>query len=331
MRSLYIVNPGEIKLQDDSIALTPEQDEVKIKLIYGGICGSDVSVFKGEIAHATYPVTPGHELLGTVIEKGGNVDVAVGTRVVVQPNSYCDECEQCQNGHTNLCVNKSSLGINVNGGFAEEFTVSSKYILPVPDSLSDERAVLIEPLAVVVHALKKVNISSGITVAVIGCGTEGQLAIALTAHQGATITAIDINEEKLKNVSAYGDISTLLPSEVDEKMKFDIVFEAAGAQEAVEQAVDLVKPGGDVVLIGLTQEAILPIMKVVRSEITIHGSIIYNFPVDFQKSVEYLNLPQFIIEPVIADIIPFREYERAYVAAVSGDYAKIILNFKEDD
>jgi L-iditol 2-dehydrogenase len=330
VRSLYLTNPGEISLKEDSVARTPKQDEVKIKLIYGGICGSDIGVFKGKIAHASYPVIPGHELLGTVIEKGANVDVTVGTRVVVQPNSYCGECEQCQKGKTNLCASKKSLGVNTDGGFAEEFTISSKYILPVPDSLSDERAVLIEPFAVVVHAFKHVNITHTTSVAVIGCGTEGQLAIALASHLGATITAIDINKAKLDSMGAYGDIYTSTPGAVDGKMQYDVVIEAAGVRQSVEQAVDIVKPGGDIVLIGLTPEATLPILKIVRNEISIHGSIIYNFPVDFAESVEYLNQPEFVIDPVIADIVPLNEYERAYEAAVSGQYAKIVLNFKED-
>lgn len=328
MRSLHISGPGEISLQESS-APAPKQDEVKLKLIYGGICGSDIGVYKGKIAHASYPVTPGHELLGMVIETGKKVDIPIGTRVVVQPNSYCGECEQCQKGKTNLCAFKKSLGVNIDGGFAEEFTVPAKYILPVPDELSDERAVLIEPFAVVIHAFKRANITNGASVAVIGCGTEGQLAIALAAHLGADITAIDINKEKLQKVSAYGDIQTFVPSAVPEKMKFDVVIEAAGVRQAVEQAIDIVKPGGEVVLIGLTDEAKLPILKIVRNEISIHGSIIYNFPTDFSESAEYLKLPEFTIDPIIADIIPLKEYERAYEAAVSGQYAKIILNFKE--
>lgn len=329
IRSLYISGPGNVSLQESSASQAPKQDEVKIKLIYGGICGSDIGVYKGKIAHASYPLIPGHELLGTIIEVGEKVDISIGTRVVVQPNSYCGECEQCQKGKTNLCVYKKSLGVNTDGGFAEEFTVPAKYILPVPDELSDERAVLIEPFAVVTHAFKRANITKGVSVAVIGCGTEGQLAIALAAHLEAEITAIDINKEKLKLVSAYGDFQTFVPSAVPEEMKFDVVIEAAGARQAVEQAVDIVKPGGEVVLIGLTDEATLPILKIVRNEISIHGSIIYNFPADFSESVEYLRRPEFIIDPIIADIIPIEEYKRAYKAAVSGQHAKIILNFKE--
>ncbi|WP_046176305.1 zinc-dependent alcohol dehydrogenase [Domibacillus indicus] len=330
MHSLYLAGPGDVSLKEGAAARAPEQNEVKIKLIYGGICGSDIGVYKGKISHAAYPITPGHELLGMVVEKGKDVAIPVGTRVVIQPNSYCDECEQCQKGNTNLCLYKKSLGVNTDGGFAEEFTISAKYILPVPDELPDERAVLIEPFAVVVHALKHVNITGETSVAVIGCGTEGQLAIALAAHLGAAITAIDINEAKLSDVQAYGSIQTYTPASVPAEAKFDVVIEAAGVSQAVEQAVDIVKPGGKVVLIGLTAEATLPILKIVRNEIAIHGSIIYNFPADFAQSVDYLIHPDFVIDPVIAEIVPLHEYERAYEKAAAGQCAKIILNFKED-
>lgn len=330
-RSLYLTGPGNLALTENKDARAPKKEEVTIRLIYGGICGSDIGVYKGKIAHASYPLVPGHELLGTVVKAGEKAAVPVGARVVVQPNSYCGKCEQCEKGKTNLCFYKKSLGVNTDGGFAEEFTISSKYVLPVPDDLPDERAVLIEPFAVVVHAFKRVNITKETTVAVIGCGTEGQLAIALASHLGAAITAIDINEEKLKSVSAYGNIQTFTPAAVPENMAFDVVVEAAGVRQSVEQAVDIVKPGGEIVLIGLTPEATLPILKIVRNEISIHGSIIYNFPMDFSESVKYLRMPEFVIDPVIADIVPMTEFERAYEAAVSGQCAKIILNFKEED
>src|SRR5690606_31047889 len=154
---LVINEPGELTLQEVPSKKQLQDNEVKIKTIYGGICGSDLSVFRGRLAHAVYPVCPGHELIGTIIEAGKDVDYSIGTRVVVLPNSYCGECEFCRKGKTNICENKIVLGVNADGGFSEEFTITDKYVLPIPDSLSDERAVLIEPFAVIVHALNKVD------------------------------------------------------------------------------------------------------------------------------------------------------------------------------
>ncbi|MGO4886726.1 zinc-binding dehydrogenase [Anaerobacillus sp. MEB173] len=330
MLGLYLKNPSDLELREFPSVSSLNDDEVKIKLIYGGICGSDVSVFKGKIAHATYPVRPGHELVGEVIGVGKDVDLELGKRVVIAPNSFCGECEYCLGGKPNICKHKESLGVNADGGFAEEFTISSKYVLPVPDELSSERAVLIEPFAVIVHALQKVTITKDTSVAIIGCGTEGMLAITLANYLGANITAVDINEKKFKKVCSVGDIRTILPHEIQDET-FDVVIEAAGAKASVEQAVEIVKPGGSLVLVGITPEANFPVIQIVRKEITIFGSIIYNFPEDFTKSIEYLLQDNFKVEPIISNTYHFTDYQKAYADAVSGEFGKIILNFKEDN
>ncbi len=326
MLGLYLNNPSEIKLiQSPSPQL--RDDEVRIKVIYGGICGSDISVFKGKIAHAVYPIRPGHELVGEIIEVGKDANIESGKRIVVAPNSFCGKCEYCLNGKPNICENKKSLGVNTDGGFSEEFTISSKYILPVPEHLSDEKAVLIEPFAVIVHAFEKIEIKKGTSVAIIGCGTEGMLAITLAHYLGAEITAIDINPSKFEKVRSIGNIHTCLPQDVSGC--FDIVIEAAGVKQSVEQAIELVKPGGSLVMVGITAEATFPVIQIVRKEITIYGSIIYNFPADFHKSIAYLEQDDFNVDAIISKICHFKDYKEAYEDAVSGEYGKIILKFKD--
>ncbi|BAQ11249.1 sorbitol dehydrogenase [Bacillus sp. OxB-1] len=330
MLGLVINKPGELTLREVPSNRQLQDKEVKIRTIYGGICGSDLSVFRGKLAHAVYPVCPGHELIGTIVEAGAEAKYSIGTRVVVLPNTYCGECEFCRKGKTNICVNKIVLGVNADGGFSEEFTITDKYILPIPDKLSDERAVLIEPFAVIVHALSKVEISKDTTIGIIGCGTEGMLAMTLAAYHGAQITGIDINPDKLEKVkSSYPGVQTMLPNEVDGKV-FDIVIEAAGVRTSFEQGIDLVKPGGTMIAIGLPAEATIPVIQVVRKEISILGSIIYNLPGDFIKSIDYLMKEDLNVDPIISKIYPYTSYEQAYEDATSGEYGKIILNFKEE-
>lgn len=326
MLELYLKNPNEIELRDVDVLPAPKNDEVKIKLIYGGLCGSDLSVFKGKLKHASYPLRPGHEILGTVIEAGEEAEYKVGTRVVILPNTFCGQCDRCVKGHTNICRNKQSLGVTTDGGFSQEFIISSKFVLPIPEDLSDEKAVLIEPFAVVVHALKKVNITKGTSVAVVGTGNEGMLATALALFLGAEVTAIDINPKKHELIRSLGEIRAVYPEELGSET-FDVVIEAAGAKSSVEQAVQLVNPGGDLVLIGLAPEVNFPVTHVVRNEITIYGSIIYNFPSDYLQTVEYLRNPEFNVIPIVSKILPFTEFQDAYENALSGDYGKILLKF----
>lgn len=330
MLELYLNNPFEMELRESEALPGPTGDEVKIKLIYGGICGTDLNVFKGGINYAKYPVRPGHELLGTIVEAGKDALYPTGTRVVVQPNTFCGRCVKCKKGLTNVCQNKKSLGINTDGGFSEEFVISSRFVLPVPDDLTDERAILIEPFAVVVHALRKVEIDKDASVAIVGCGNEGKLAVLMASYLGAEVTAIDINPLKLEKVKRMGgNIRTALPDEVAGET-FDIVIEAAGTRASIEQGMQLVTPGGSMVMIGITTEAQFPVAHVVRNEITLYGSIIYNFPDDFLQTIEYLRNENFQVDPVVSMIMPVSDYEQAFENAFSGDYGKIILDFRGD-
>ncbi|MFC7393252.1 zinc-dependent alcohol dehydrogenase [Scopulibacillus cellulosilyticus] len=328
MLELHLKKPRELELRESGGQPFIKDDEVKIKSIYGGICGSDLSVFKGKLNHATYPVRPGHELLGTIIEKGEDVTYDIGTRVVIAPNTFCGECEYCLQGKLNICLNKQSIGINADGGFAEEFVISSKYILQVPDTVTDKKAILIEPLSVIVHALKKAQLNRTSSVAIMGCGTEGMLAAALANHLGANVTVTDINPLKLDLVRKLGDIKALRPEEISGET-FDVVIEAAGVKETFEQGVQLIKPGGAMILIGMAREANFPVSHVVRSEVTIYGSIIYNFPFDFSESLEYLSNSEFYIDPIVSKIVPLADYQQAYEMALSGNYGKVVLDFKE--
>lgn len=308
----------------------PQHDEVKVKVIYGGICGSDLRVFEGKVPYATYPVRPGHELIGTIIEKGPNANFSIGDRVIVVPNTFCDECNMCTKGYRNICRHKKSLGINLDGGFSQEFMISSKYLLSVPDEITDEKAVLIEPLAVIVHAFKKVKIDKDSRVAIIGCGNEGLLATLYAAYMGAEVTVIDINPRKKELAKQINDnITFLYPQDVTDE-KFDVVIESAGVKNAVEQAFKLVNSSGSLVIIGLAKEANIPVVDIVRNEINVFGSVIYHFPDDYLDTINLLSDPKFKAEKVISKIMHFKEYEKAYKYAKSGDYGKIILNFKEE-
>lgn len=309
----------------------PQKDFVNVKVTYGGICGSDLRVYEGKVPYATYPVRPGHELIGTITDKGPDSNFSIGDRVVVLPNTFCDECEMCLKGNRNICRHKKSLGINLDGGFAQEFMISSKYLLSIPDEVTDEKAVLIEPLAVIVHAFKKVKITKDNHVAIIGCGNEGLLATLFANYMGAKVTVIDINPQKKELIKKINeDITFLFPQDVTNE-KFDVVIESAGVKTAVEQAVKLVNSSGSLVIIGLAKEANISIVDIVRNEINIYGSVIYNFPEDYLDTIKLLSDPSFKAEQVISKIMHFKDYEKAYKDAQLGNFGKIILNFKEEN
>lgn len=328
MLELFLEKPYELKIRETEAPAAPGTGEVKIRTIYGGICGSDLRVYKGSINYAAYPVRPGHEVLGTVVEAGENALFAPGTRVVILPNTFCGECEFCLKGRTNICKEKKPLGISVSGVFAQEIIVEAKYVVPVPEDIPAERAILIEPFAVTVHALRKASIAKGTSVAVVGCGTEGLLAAALASHLGSDVTVLDVNPVKLAMVRKLGVKRTMHPGDLKDEF-FDVVIEAAGVKASIEQAMAIVKPGGDLVAIGITGEPVnFPSLRIVRGEITIHGTIIYTLD-DFRTAIGYLRDRALDVSQVVSKILPVARFREAFDDALSGNFAKIVLDFRE--
>lgn len=329
MFELYLEKPERLKLRESTRVPSLKANEARVRLIYGGICGSDLRVFRGTIPYAKYPCRPGHEILGVVVEAGEKSPHKPGTRVISFPNTYCGSCEFCLQGKTNICSGKESFGVTINGLFANEIVIDSEFLVPIPSELTDERAILTEPFAVNVHALKKINISKETSVAVVGCGTEGFMSIALLEYLGAKITVLDINPAKLEKAkNSYKTIEILLPGQVEDQC-FDVVIEAAGAKAAIEQAFLMVKPGGTLITLGITNEQVsFPSLHVTRSEMTIYGSIIYTKQ-DFEDAFGFLNDPKFNISPVLSKIVPFKHYEKAFEDALTGNFTKIVLDFRD--
>lgn len=329
MQELYLEKPGDLKMREGGPAAAPRENEVKIEVTYGGICGSDLRVLRGTIPYATYPCRPGHEILGMVVDAGEKSPYKVGTRVASFPNTYCGACEFCLQGRTNICKNKKAFGVTCDGLFAQEVILDSEFVVPIPSGLADERAILIEPFAVNVHALKRAKITRGTPVAVIGCGTEGLLAIALLNHMGADITVLDVNPVKMEKAKSFNpNIKAIHPADVKDQV-YDIVVEAAGVKASIEQAFQLVKPGGAMISLGISSDEIrYPALRITRSEITIYGTIIYTKK-DFADAIALLADPAFNVSPILSRIDPLSRYQEAFADALTGNFAKIVLDFRQ--
>jgi L-iditol 2-dehydrogenase len=151
-------------------------------------------------------------------------------------------------------------------------------------------------------------------------------SIALAVYAGAKVTAIDVNPQKLALAKKLGDVRALQPQDVHDEM-FDVVVEAAGVRTSIEQSMQIVKPGGEIVAIGITGEKVdYPVMKIVRSEVTIHGSIIYTLK-DWADAIGYIQDPTFNVAPILSKIMPLSDYQQAFADALSENYAKIVLRF----
>jgi L-iditol 2-dehydrogenase len=328
MHELFIEKPGDLKMRKSAPAPAPKGNEVKVKVIYGGICGSDLRVLRGTVPYATYPCRPGHEILGTVLEAGEKSPYKIGTKVVSFPNTYCGQCEFCRQGKTNICKEKKAFGVTCDGLFAQEIIIDTEFVVPIPSNMPDERAILAEPFAVAVHVLKRTDMK-GKSVAVVGCGTEGLLTVALLNHMGADITVLDINPIKMEKARSFNKAIKAVPIAAVKDQQYDVVIEAAGVKASFELAFQLVKSGGAMIQLGITGDQInYPALRITRGEINIYGSIIYTKK-DFAEAIAILRDPTFNVAPILSRIDPLSKYQEAFADALTGNYAKIILDFRQ--
>ena len=329
MKAAILYEPLMIEVGETDVPdLKP--DEVLIKPKFAGICGSDVSLFAGHRIPNAYPLLLGHEVVGHVIVVGENVkQIKVGQRVIVEPNFSCGECSYCRSGQGNICPNKKSLGVTISGCFAEQFIAPAEYVWPIPDGISDEDAVTIEPLAVSLHALWQSGNQIGDTVAVIGCGATGLLLIQAAVAQGMHVIAHDklsIKQEMARQLGAFVDPSENVASLWKDR-GVTTVFECAGASSTVELALNSVPRGGQVVLLGLSSSsASFSPLRFVREEIRMSGSIIYDHPSDFARTIALVEKRILSPKSIVSHTFPLQEVGHALRLATTGEYGKILLD-----
>ncbi len=304
-------------------ALSPGPGEAVIEVRAAGLCGTDYRIWTGDRA-VTYPRVMGHEFVGTVQAVGTGVErLTLGQKVAVEPNFSCGRCALCMEGNRNLCLSRTAIGIDVDGGFAGQARVPASCCWPAPDGALDEQLMLAEPLAVVVRAVGRAAPAVGETAAVLGVGTLGLLAIQVLKARGARVLAVARSQRRLPLAMALGADATAVSGAVDAaattarafsgREGVDLVIETAGTAPAVEYAVELCRPGGRVVLTGLPHEpTTLNFFWVVRRELRIIGSMIYQD--EFREAIRLLAARTVRVEGLLSHRFPLDRIEEAFEA-----------------
>jgi 2-desacetyl-2-hydroxyethyl bacteriochlorophyllide A dehydrogenase len=225
-----------------------------------GICGTDLHAYKGNQPFFSYPRILGHELATEVLEIGQDeLGIKQGDKVVIMPYINCQECVSCKAGKSNCCKNIKVFGVHVDGGMQEVISLPSRLLLPAND-LSLEEIVIVEPLAIGAHALRRAATKKGDTIVVMGCGPIGIGIIQLAKYIGATVIAIDINDHRLNLVKekfAADHVVNGLQSPAEKIIELTngnlahAVFDATGSKRAIESGTDYMRHGGNFVLVGL--------------------------------------------------------------------------------
>jgi len=318
----------------------PAENEALIKIKLAGVCGSDMTVYRGKHMTATVPVVLGHEILGTVesLPEGYNGKFQLGQRVLMNPIISCGHCSACQHGLPWVCENLKLLGIHVNGGYEEYCTVDVDKLVAVREETPDDVAILGEPFAVGVHVMLNSKVQKGDKIFISGGATVGLYIAILAKAAGAERVIIsEINEPRRQFVESMG-IETINPTEVDamDLMRevtggggFDIVYDTSGAASCILQMPDLCRCGGKLLSLGLSGDAYQFIIgKVAFKEITLVGNRLYSQE-DFEEGVRFVedNWQELHLDRMVTDRLTLSEAEKAVQMMINGDnICKIILD-----
>jgi 2-desacetyl-2-hydroxyethyl bacteriochlorophyllide A dehydrogenase len=277
MRAAIIDQPGSVRVGEVPDP-KPGERQVVIKVGACGICGTDLHIADGHFPPTPYPIVPGHEFAGEIVELGADVpgDWRIGDRVAVDPSLFCGYCDPCRAGHGNLCENWGATGDTVNGAFAEYVAVPSANCYRMPDSLSWQEGALVEPVSCAVHGVRRVGVEAGERFLVVGAGTMGLVMQQLLQRAGASVTVVDRNTARLGRATELG--ARAVASDVAELdgERFDAAADCTGAAPAIEAAFDSLRRGGRLLVFGVApaqaRVALSP-FRIYNDEITVVGSM----------------------------------------------------------
>ena len=315
MRALYITEPGSSAI-DDLKEPKPAAGEVLLQTRIIGLCGTDLSTFRGKNPLVSYPRIPGHEIAATVVEAGPEVPAHFqsGMNVTVSPYTACGKCASCKRGRPNACKFNETLGVQRDGALTNFFVAPWEKIYQA-DNLSLRELSLVEPLGVGFHAVERARVTPSDIAAVIGTGTVGLGAIASIARKGATAIAIDLDDEKLALSRQAGAAHTINSKsenvherllEITDGLGPDVVIEAVGIPSTYLLAVEEVAHTGRVVYIGWGKEPVsYETRHFVHKELDIMGS--RNSLNEFPAVIDMLSNETFPVDATISMTVPFSE------------------------
>jgi threonine dehydrogenase-like Zn-dependent dehydrogenase len=341
MKALVIDSPGHTHIAEIDRPV-PGAEEVLLRTRLIGMCGTDLSTFRGKNPLVTYPRIPGHEIAAEIVEKGASVPsrFVAGQSVTLSPYTACGKCPSCLRGRVNACQFNQTLGVQRDGAMTEYF-VAHWSKLYIAEGLSLSELSLVEPLSVGFHAAARGRVVREDTVAVIGCGVVGLGAIAAAAHRGAKVIAIDIDERKLAVGrqagaaftvnSGNGKVHEELLSLTDGRGP-DVIIEAVGMPATFRMAVEEVAFTGRVVYIGYAKEPVAYETRLfVMKELDILGS--RNALDEFGTVIEALRGGHFPVSTIISRVVPLEQAGDALRewSEDPGAFVKVQVSLSEQD
>lgn len=338
MKAVQFPAPGQVQIANPDKP-EPKPDEVLVRIRHVGFCGSDLNTFLGRNPMVRFPVIPGHEIGAEIVETGKDVPLNLepGMNVTVNPYTNCGKCASCRNGRTNACKDNETLGVQRNGAMQEYMAVPWQKIIPA-EGLCTSECALVEPMSVGFHAVDRGSVTDLDHVMVIGCGMIGIGAIIRSSMRGATVIAVDIDDEKLELVRRIGakHVINSKTENVHERLMSitggfgpDVVIEAVGSAPTYVMAVEEAAFTGRIVCIGYAKSEVTFQTKLfVQKELDIRGSRNAR-PADFRAVIRYLQNGNCPKEALISRIIRPEDTMQAMQewAANPGKVFRILTEF----
>ncbi len=290
-----------------------------IRLIYGGICNTDLELQRG---YYGFRGTPGHEFVGEMVESDDRA--WIGRRVVGEINLACGKCDWCRRGLGRHCPRRTVLGIVKHpGAFREFLTLPLENLHCVPSEISGQQAVFVEPLAAACEILDQVRIPRGASVAVLGDGKLGLLISQVLRAHGADVHQYGRHRQKLQIARAAGIRATAVQNGKLPSTKYNWVVDATGSPHGLEQAIAMTQPRGTVILKSTTHGlARLDTAPVIVNEISLIGSRCGRF----EPALELLRTGRVKVDPLISEVMPLNDAARAFRRARSRGVLKVLLH-----
>jgi 2-desacetyl-2-hydroxyethyl bacteriochlorophyllide A dehydrogenase len=326
MRAVVIEQPGTVSVQqvDDP---TAGPREVVVKVAACGICGTDLHLLEGESPLARYPLVPGHEFCGEVVDVGPGVEyLKVGNFVAVDPNLPCGHCHYCKAGRENLCENYQAIGVTVPGACAELVAAPAANAVLLPADLPRAWGTLVEPLSCAVHGFDRLGARLADRYLIYGAGTMGLLMAQLAQRAGAiTVDVVDLKESRLPVAKRLGaDRTAMSADELDRPEGWEVVIDATGVVGAIEDGLRRVARGGTFLMFGVTPAeatATFSPFRIYNEEINVIGSMAVLH--SFERARDLLVGGAIDAAAMITHNMALENYEAAIAAFRSGAGLKI--------
>jgi L-iditol 2-dehydrogenase/threonine 3-dehydrogenase len=305
-------------------APAPGPGEVLLRIRRIGICGSDIHVWHGKHPFTSYPVVQGHEYSATVEAVGpGVAGIRLGMKATARPQVVCGQCPPCRRGEYNVCNALKVQGFQAPGCAQDLFVVPANRLAPLPDGMSFDNGALVEPVAVAARATGRAGDLRGLNVVVLGAGTIGNLVGQAARCRGAgNVFITDINQFRVDQAAACGidhvcntreePLAEFASRLFGGDRGFDVAFEAAGSEEALDDALRNVRKGGRVMAVGVfEQKPRVDVSLLGDRELSLVGTLMYKHP-DYLQAVKWIAAGDIVTEPLITRHFPFEQYAEAY-------------------